>query len=113
MQPEESGRGPKARRHCPRPPRGRSGMWCSLREEEACDEAKECEHLNECHTDEHGGAELAGNLRLTRHALDRLTDQDSQTNTGAERGEAVTDGRNVAADLRESGDVHCCFLPLE
>src|SRR5690606_37715537 len=68
--------------------------------------AEKREHLDEGDTQEHGGAELAGDLGLAGHALDGLADQDAETDTRAGGGEAVADSVQVTGDLGESGDVH-------
>ena len=62
------------------------------------DEAEQAEDLDEAETDEHGRAQLARHLGLARHALDRLAEQDAQTDAGADGGEAVADDREVAGD---------------
>ena len=61
-------------------------------EQEAGNEADEGERLNEGDTQEHGGAQLAGHLGLTSHALDGLADEHADTDAGA-------DGKGGADDV--------------
>src|SRR4051794_5500552 len=72
--------------------RGRPGPAPSRRpggSDELEDETDEGEGLGERDAEEHCGAHLAGHLRLTGHCLDRLTDEVTDTDAGADGGEAV------------------------
>ena len=55
--------------------------------------------LGERDTEEHRGANLAGHLGLTDHALDRLTDDDTHADAGADGCETVAD----SAETLEGG----------
>src|SRR4051812_29768367 len=78
-------------------------------EDEAGGDADERQRLRERDADEHLRRQAALELGLTGDALDRLADDDADADAGADRGEAVTDGRDVAGEGGESGGVHLWF----
>lgn len=47
-------------------------------------EAEQCQHLDECQTQEHEGLQTAAELRLASGAFDGLADQDAQTDARAD-----------------------------
>ena len=85
---------------------------CDLAHEEEGRDADEGQGLGERDTDVHEHLEFSGELRLTRHALDCLADDDADTDTGADSGETVTDRRDVAGQFSDVSYIHVgCFLP--
>ena len=82
-------------------------------------EAEQCQHLDECQTQEHEGLQTAAELRLASGAFDGLADQDAQTDARADGGEAVANDVQVARlrsaerhhvwrNVRFCGDEHVC-----
>lgn len=68
-------------------------------EDECSDEAEECEDLDECQTEEHQGLQTTAKFRLAGGALDRLTDQDAQTDARTNGCKTVADDVQVAGNL--------------
>lgn len=60
-------------------------------------EAEQCQHLDECQTQEHEGLQTAAELRLASGAFDGLADQDAQTDARADGGEAVANAFRLPA----------------
>src|SRR6478672_782935 len=85
----------------------------SLDEDEEGRDTDEGERLGERDTDVHEDRQAALELGLAGDRLDGLADDDAHADSGADRGEAVADRRDVAVDLGENGVcVHeGCFLP--
>src|SRR3954453_14892514 len=68
----------------------------SERGQQAHDDAEQGGALDHCRGDDHGGADLAGGLRLARHRLDRAAAHATDTGAGADDGEP---GADRATDL--------------
>jgi hypothetical protein len=59
----------------------------------------ERERLGECDTEEHQGLETPLKFGLARNGLNRLADDDSDANTGADRSETKRKRRKLAYDV--------------
>ena len=76
-------------------------------------EAEQCQHLDECQTQEHEGLQTAAELRLASGAFDGLADQDAQTDARADGGEAVaTTFRLPATSARVTISMIVSFLVI-
>ena len=76
-------------------------------------EAEQCQHLDECQTQEHEGLQTAAELRLASGAFDGLADQDAQTDARADGGEAVAnDVRLPATSARVTISMIVSFLVI-
>src|SRR5699024_8975514 len=82
----------------------------SSREQEPGDDPDQGQRLDQRDTDEHIGPQYAGGLGLTCHALERLADQDAQTDARSDGGQAIADGVDVTAYLGEK--LHVFPFPL-
>src|SRR5690606_1285445 len=81
----------------------------SASEDQAGDDRQQREDLGERHTDQHGGLQLRAHLGLTGLRLGGLADEDAEADARADRGEAVSEGRDVAGHLSEDGGLHGVF----
>src|SRR5690606_34388382 len=90
-------------------PRASRPGTSASREDEACRETEQTERLDQSDTDEHVGPQRAGQLGLPGDRLLGLTDEDTDTDTGADGGETVTDGVEVAGEFERS--LHKGLLP--
>src|SRR5580765_784032 len=66
-------------------------------------DAEQRQRLDQTDADEHGGANLVRVLRLTRHGLDGLADQDAEADPRADRGES--DHETLADRLQARRDI--------
>src|SRR5690606_27561405 len=80
------------------------------REEERRDQTDQGEGLDEDEAEEHVLADQGVRLGLPGDGLEALAEDDAHTDAGADDGEAVTDGGDVAGDLSEN--VHLLCFPL-
>src|SRR4051794_35795870 len=76
-----------------------AGAAGSLAEDEGDDQADEGQGLRQGGTEERVGAGEAGGLRLAGGGLDVGRPHDTDTDAGADRGEAVTDGADAAGQF--------------
>ena len=82
-------------------------------EDECSDEAEECEDLDECQTEEHQGLQTTAKFRLAGGALDRLTDQDAQTDARTNGCKTVADAfRLPATSARVTISIVISFLVI-
>src|SRR6476660_6949744 len=72
-------------------------------EDEVGGDTDEGERLGERDTDVHEDRQAALQLGLAGDRLDRLADDDAHADGGADRGEAVADGRDVSFNRGENG----------
>jgi hypothetical protein len=80
-------------------------------EDERCDEADESERLGQGEADPHELLDAAAGLRLTRHGLDRVTEDQADADARADSGKAVSQGTKVLdgqGARGTSGDNGCC-----
>ena len=80
-----------------------SGSKNGLREHVTSGQADQGEGLNESDTQEHAGTQRTGHFRLPCHAFECLANQDADADAGANGGQAIADGGNIAVSSGFSG----------
>src|SRR5689334_9570193 len=79
--------------------------WSGL-EDERHDQAEEREHLTKGEAEEHVGADDRHGFGLTRHGLDGVAEDQTDTHAGADGGETVGNGAKTARNGGGGGEVN-------